>query len=196
MKKQVAMIAVIVLAAAGLTQAEKWNIDIPHSSINFNVRHMVVSKTHGQFNEFDGSIEFDGENIEMGSVEMVVQAASIDTKNEDRDKHLKSADFFNAKEYPAMTFRSTKIVKGEGNNFQLIGYLTIKDVTREVTFDCEFNGIVVDPMSNTRAGFSATTVINRQDFNIKWSKNLDTGGLVVGDDVKITIEIEAVKAKR
>jgi polyisoprenoid-binding protein YceI len=126
---------------------------------------------------------------------LTVQIASIDTDNENRDKHLRSPDFFDAAKFPTMTFKTSKVVKGEGNKFQLVGDLTIKDVTKQVTFDCEFHGTVVDPQGGTRAGFSAEATINRQDFNIKWSNVLETGGLVVSDDVTIDLEIEAVKAK-
>ncbi len=195
MRKAAVTAASVVLAFASAATAEKWEIDIPHSSIGFSVRHMVVTKTHGKFNDFAGHIEFDGKNVEKGSVEITAQAASIDTDNEKRDNHLKSPDFFDAEKFPAVTFKSKKVVKGSGSEFKLIGDLTIKDVTKEVTFDCEFNGLINDPMGNTRAGFSATAKINRQDFNVKWSQKLDTGGLVVSDEVQIAIEIEAIKAQ-
>jgi polyisoprenoid-binding protein YceI len=195
MRKAIVIAASLLLILASLTRAEKWELDIPHSSVGFSVRHMVVTKTHGKFNDFTGYIDFDGKNIEKGSAEITVQIVSIDTDNKTRDDHLRSPDFFDAEKFPTMTFKSKKVIKGSGSEFKLVGDLTIRDVTKEVTFDCEFNGLINDPMGNTRAGFSATSKINRQDFNVKWSKKLDTGGLVVGDEVKIAIEIEAIKAE-
>lgn len=195
MGKRIVITLTLVLLLAAMSKAEKWDIDVPHSSVGFTVRHMVVTKIHGKFNDFTGHIEFDGKNIEKGSATVTVQIASIDTDNEERDKHLKSPDFFDATKFPTMMFKTKKVVKGEGNKFQLVGDLTIKDVTKEVVFDCEFHGTVNDPWGNTRAGFSAVAKINRQDFKLKWSKKLDTGGLVVGDEVTINLEIEAVKAK-
>ena len=192
MRKAIVTTASLLLVLASLTRAE---LDIPHSSVGFSVRHMVVTKTHGKFNDFTGYIEFDGKNVEKGSVEITAQVASIDTDNKKRDDHLRSPDFFDAGKFPAMTFKSKKVIKGSGSEFKLVGDLTIRDVTKEVTFDCEFNGLIDDPMGNTRAGFSATAKINRQDFNVKWSQKLDAGGLVVGDEVKISLEIEAIKAK-
>jgi polyisoprenoid-binding protein YceI len=195
MRKGVVTAASLLLVLASLARAEKWEIDVAHSSVGFSVRHMVVTKTHGKFNDFAGYIDFDGKNVEKGSVEITAQIASIDTDNKKRDDHLRSPDFFDAEKFPTMTFKSKKVIKSSGSEFKLVGDLTIKDVTKEVTFDCEFNGVINDPMGNTRAGFSATAKINRQDFNVKWSKSLDAGGLVVGNEVKISLEIEAVKAK-
>ena len=195
MRNAVSILTMLLLAFAGLAKAETWNIDLPHSSVGFSVRHMVVTKTHGKFNDFTGLINFDGKNPEKGSVELTVQIASIDTDNKKRDDHLRSADFFDVEKFPTMTFKSKKVIKGEGNKFKLIGDLTIKGITKEITFDCEFNGIVSDPMGNTRAGFSAHAKINRQDFKITWSKSLDAGGLVVGNQVTINLEIEVIKAK-
>ena len=195
MRKGIVTAASLLLVFASLARAEKWELDISHSSVGFSVRHMVVTKTHGKFNEFTGYIDFDGKNVEKGSVEITVQIASIDTDNKKRDDHLRSPDFFDAEKFSTMTFKSKKVIKGSGREFKLVGDLTIKGVTKEVTFDCEFNGVINDPMGNTRAGFSAVTKINRRDFNVKWSKSLDAGGLVVGDEVKINLEIEAVKTQ-
>lgn len=180
--------------AADETEAasNSWKIDGAHSSIGFSVRHLVISKVKGGFNDFSGSVTFDGENLSAGSVEFTVKVASIDTDNEDRDKHLSSPDFFDVEKYADMTFKSKSVVVSE-DGFMLVGDLTIKDVTNEVTFNCEFNGTVVDPWGNTRAGFSAVTKINRQDFNITWSKALETGGLVVSDEVTIQLELEIIK---
>jgi polyisoprenoid-binding protein YceI len=124
----------------------------------------------------------------------VIQVASIDTDDKKRDDHLRGADFFDVEKFPAMTFKSKKVIPGEDGKFQLLGDLTIKGITKEVTFDVEFNGAIKDPWGGTRAGFSAGTSINRQDFGISWNKALDTGGLMVGNTVNITMEVELVKA--
>ena len=187
-KFSLAVFTVMLMAVTSL--AATWTVDIPHSSVNFTVKHLVISKVTGKFDGFSGTINFDGENLDKGSVEFTVDMATVDTDNENRDNHLKSADFFDVEKFPKMTFKSTKVIPGEDNEFKLVGNLTIRDVTREVTFDCVFNG-VVSFMGATKAGFSARTTIDRQDFNVSWSKSLDSGGLVVSDEVEIYIEIEA-----
>jgi len=192
-RKSIALVLFVAFLGT-FVQAEEWNIDKAHSSIGFSVRHLVVSKTRGDFDEFTGMMNFDGKNLEAGSVEFTIQTTSIDTDNEDRDKHLRSDDFFSVEKFPEMVFKSKKIVKGDGDSFKLIGDLTIRDVTKEVTFEVEFNGVVTDPWGGTRAGFSAESTIDRKDFNITWSKTLDGGGLVVGDDVKIIVEVEWIKS--
>ncbi len=188
-------IIVATVAAATLslsTIAADWTIDKPHTSVNFAVKHLVITTVNGKFTDFDGTINFDGENLKDASVEMTIQTASVDTDNERRDKHLKSADFFDVENYPTMTFKSTRVIPGEGNHFKLVGNLTIRGVTKEVTFDCEFHGTA--QMGNTtKAGFSATTVVNRQDFGVNWSKTLDNGGLVAGNEVTIRLDVEANK---
>jgi polyisoprenoid-binding protein YceI len=185
----------LTASAANVARAEKWNIDVAHSTLTFEVSHMVISKAKGRFTDFTGSIHFKGEDVADGSVEIVAQTASVDTDNEDRDKHLRSDEFFETEKYPTMSFKSTKVGKVKDGKFTLTGNLTIKDVTKEVTFDCEFRGVVKDPWGNTRSGFSAATTINRQDFNVSWSSLLDGGGLTLGNDVDLKLEIEATKAK-
>lgn len=182
--------ALVMLTLAA--QAEPWMVDHAHSEIGFQVRHMMVSKVHGAFQEYEGTVDFDGQDVTKGSVEFTIQAASIDTDNENRNGHLKSPDFFDVEKYPTITFKSTKIVKGEEDKFQIVGNLTIKDVTKQVTFDCVMNGMFTDAKGMSRAGFSAETTINRQDYHVNWSKTLDNGGLVASDDVTIQIEIEII----
>lgn len=194
MFRKFAVIALALMLTAGMTQAATWSFDKAHSSVGFSVRHMVISKTIGNFDDFEGVMEFDGENVASGTVELTVQMASIDTDDEKRDGHLKTGDFFDVEKYPTMTFKSTKIVNVKGSSFQMVGILTLKGVSKEVTFDCEFNGTLVDPWGNTRAGFSAETEINRQDFNVSFSKILDNGGLMVSDMVTINLEMEAIQA--
>ena len=190
----VSVVTAVLLFATGISAAE-WGIDKAHSSIGFSVRHMVVSKTRGEFKDFTGKVQFDKDNLAKGTAQFTIQAASINTDEPERDKHLKSSDFLDVEQFPTITFVSKKVIPGKGNDFSLVGDLTIKGITKEVTFDCEFSGIVDDPWGNTRAGFSAETTINRKDFNVKWSKKLDNGGLVVGNDVDISLEIELIKKK-
>ncbi|HPC11657.1 MAG TPA: YceI family protein [candidate division Zixibacteria bacterium] len=200
MLKKAALASSVVLAAGAGVSAAQWEIDRAHSSIGFSVRHMVVSKVPGKFTDFDGNLEMaqaaDGKlDLASAKVSMTAKAASINTDNDKRDEHLRSADFFDAATYPELTFVSKKVIPGEGDKFKLIGDLTIRGVTKEVTFDGTLNGVVTDFMGNTRAGFSAAATINRQDFGVSWSKLLDNGGLVAGDNVDIIIEIEAVLPK-
>jgi len=195
MKKIVVTLALAVLALGASAQAETWNIDASHSSVSFEVTHMVISKVRGRFTDFSGVINFDGKDISHGSVKVSAKTASVNTDNEDRDEHLRSDEFFDAETYPTMTFTSTKVSEVKDGKFKLTGDLTIKDVTKEVTFDCEFPGVVKDPWGNTRAGFSAETTINRQDFGVTWSTVLEGGGLALGNDVDLKLEFEAIKAK-
>jgi len=185
--------AVLILAIS--SRADTWHFDKPHSSVSFTVRHMVIAKVNGDFKDFEGTIDFDGKNVESGSVDVTIQVASIETENEKRDNHLRSADFFDVEKYPLMTFKSKSIAKDEDSDYKMTGDLTIRDVTKEVTLDVEFNGTIVDPWGATRAGFSATGEINRQDFGVKWNKPLESGGFLVSDMVEIRIEAELVKAE-
>jgi polyisoprenoid-binding protein YceI len=190
------MLSVLVLIVfGGPAVADNWNFDQAHSSIGFSVSHMVISNIKGYFRDYTGQIVFDGKDIEKGTVEITIQIASINTDNEQRDTHLRSADFFDAGTYPTMTFKSKKITKGQGNTFTMVGDLTMKGVTREVTLTGQLHGIIQDPYGNTRAGISATTVINRQDFKVSWTNKLVDGSLIVGNDVTINIDIEIIKAK-
>ena len=194
MKNIISFVLVLMLFVP-VIHAEKWTIDGTHSSVNFSVSHLVISKTRGEFKDFSGDISFSEKDFENSSVVFKIDVASIDTENKDRDDHLKSSDFFDVEKYPTMTFKSKKIIKSEGSEFKLVGDLTIKDITKEVTFDCNFAGTVNDPWGNTKSGFSAETTIDRQDFNMKFNKVLETGGLIVGDEVSIILEIEAMLVK-
>ena len=191
---RVAIVLALTAGMAAPAAAKEWTIDPAHTTVSFKVSHLVVSRVSGKFTEFSGTIVYD-DDLSKGSVSVTIQAASIDTDNEDRDKHLRSPDFLDAEKFPTITFRSKKVIPGEGNRFRLVGDLTIKGITREVTFDCKFGGTVTDPWGNTRMGFAATATINRQDFGVSWNKTLDTGGLVVGNEVELTIEGEAILKK-
>jgi polyisoprenoid-binding protein YceI len=174
--------------------AEEYKIDRAHSSVGFAVRHMVVSKVKGEFNEWSGTILYDDKDISKSSVEVNLKTASVDTKDVKRDEHLRSADFFDVEKHPEIIFKSKRIEKSD-NGYVAVGDLTLRGVTKEIRIPFEIAGMITDPYGNTRMGLSASTKINRQDFGVSWSKTLDTGGLVVSDDVDIEIEIEAVKAK-
>ena len=171
-----------------------WNIDTAHSEVTFSVKHMMVSKVTGSFNVFKGSLEIDENNLAGSWVEAEAETGSINTRDERRDGHLRSADFFDAEQHPAIIFKSKKIEKKGGNEYKVLGDLTLHGVTKEVAFDAEYAGQVAkDPFGLRRAGLSATTTINRKDFGLGWNQALETGGVMVGENVKIEINLEAVQ---
>ncbi|MFL5378165.1 MAG: YceI family protein [Myxococcales bacterium] len=170
-----------------------WNIDPSHSAIAFSVRHMVVSKTRGRFNKWSGQLRFDPANPSASSVEVDIDPASLDTGDTQRDAHLRSADFFDVEKYPTASFRSTKVeLAGEGR-YRVTGNLTVHGITQPVLLDVSYEGSGKDPWGGERAGFSATTTIDRKHFGLEWNKALETGGLLVGEKVELNLEIEAVK---
>jgi polyisoprenoid-binding protein YceI len=170
--------------------AGTWDIDTSHSDVSFTVRHMMVSKVRGRFGAFSGEI-VTSEDLSSSSVTATIDASTIDTNNEQRDGHIRSADFFDVENHPQWTFRSTAL-RADGDDFALDGELTIKGVTRPVTLALEINGFGPDPFGGTRAGFSASTTIDRNDFGVDIKMPLDGGGVVVSDKVQISLEIEAV----
>ncbi len=172
---------------------ETWQIDPSHSAIGFSVRHMVVSKTRGRFTKWSGQIRFDAKNPAASSVEVTLDPASIDTADAQRDAHLRSPDFFDVEKYPVATFRSTKVEDRGGDKYRITGDLTIHGVTRPVVLEANYEGSGKDPWGGERAGFLATTNIDRRDFGLEWNKALDTGGLLVGEKVELTLEVEAIR---
>jgi len=178
----------------GLTPGT-WNVDPSHSEVGFVVRHLMVSKVKGRFADVSGTITV-AEDVLQSSVQASAKVASIDTREANRDAHLRSADFFDADNYPELTFRSTAL-RAKARDFEMDGDLTIKGVTRPVTFTLEFNGAAANPLAEgaATAGFSAETEINRKDFGLEWNVALESGGVLVGDKVKIVLEIEAGKAQ-
>jgi polyisoprenoid-binding protein YceI len=170
--------------------AGTWTIDPVHTDVSFSVRHLMVSKVRGRFTSFEGTITTAADPTES-SVEVSVDLSSIDTANADRDAHIRSADFFEVESHPTMTFRSTG-VRADGDGYVVDGELTIRDVTRPVSLDVELNGFGPDPYGGTRVGFSATTEINRKDYGISIEMPLEGGGVVVGDKVQVTLEVEAI----
>jgi polyisoprenoid-binding protein YceI len=170
-----------------------WDFDPPHTYVGFVVRHLVVTKVRGRFEDVEGHI-VTAENPLDSSVEVSVDLHSVNTNNEMRDNHLRSADFFDVEKFPTLTFKSRRVDQIKGDTFKLVGDLTIKDVTREVVLDVTSNGFEKDPWGGERTGFSARTAISRKDFGLLWNQILETGGLAVGDDVKITLDVELVKS--
>jgi len=168
-----------------------WELDPAHTSINFSARHLMVSKVRGRFNSFHGTITI-AEDPLVSAVTVVIDTASIDTKDEQRDGHLKSADFLEVEKYPTMTFTSTAVRPRRAEEYEVDGNLTIRDVTRPVTLDTTFLGVQKDPWGGNRAGFEAKTEFSRKDFGLEWNVALETGGVLVGDKVTVEIEIEAV----
>jgi polyisoprenoid-binding protein YceI len=167
-------------------------IDPTHSRIGFAARHAMVTKVRGSFNEFEGSGYFDAENPSGSKAQLTIQAASIDTRNPDRDAHLRSNDFFDMENHPEITFVSTNVETGDGN-YRVTGDLTIKGVTKPVTVDFEYNGTAVDPFGNTRVGFEGKTAINRKDWGVNWNAALEAGGVLVSEKVTLEFEISAIR---
>ena len=173
-------------AFPGLT-AGTWTVDPTHAEVGFVARHLMVAKVRGRFTEVSGTVEV-GETLAETSVRAVASAASVSTNQADRDGHLRSAGFFDVETYPELTFVSTSV-----SSDSMIGDLTIKGVTRSVTFDLEFDGVQADPWGNTKAGFTATTAINRSDWGLTWNAAIEGGGVLVSDKITITLEVELLK---
>lgn len=172
----------------------KWVVDATHSAIDFSVKHMMVSKVKGAFHNFNAAIEADPADLTTASIDFTVDVASIDTRNADRDGHLKSADFFDVEKFPTMTFKATDITKKDDDEYAVTGDMNIHGVTRPETFTVTFEGVAKDPMSGAeKIGFSAEGKVKRSDYGLTWNAALETGGVLVGDDIKISIEIEAAK---
>ena len=172
---------------------ERWHIDSSHSGIQFTVRHLVIAKVRGQFSRWTGSLETPRSDFSRASLDVVIDASSIDTGVADRDAHLRSADFFDVERYPEITFKSTSVTQAAADRLSVSGVLTIKGITRDVVLDVEILGQVKDPWGNERAAFSATTSIDRREFGLTWNQVLETGGVMVGDRIDIAIDIEAVR---
>jgi polyisoprenoid-binding protein YceI len=189
----VAASVVSALASAGFA-ADKYNIDPNHSTVGFSVKHMVVTNVKGRFKDYSGTLMYDEKDPTKSSVDVDIKTASITTDNDQRDNHLKSPDFFDAAKFPDITFKSSKVEK-KGENYLMTGTLTMKGVSKEVQIPVTINGSVKDPWGSTRLGTEGSLKINRQDYGINWSKTMDNGGLVAGNDVNIDLQIEFVKAQ-
>lgn len=179
------------------TRLQPWTIDAAHSQVEVAAKHMMITTVKGHLDVDAGTISVDAAQPDRSSVEVVLQSASLDTRNDQRDQHLRSADFLDAERFPTITFRSRE-VKGawreEGDRFAIVGDLTIRDVTKEVTLDATFEGQGKDPWGGERVSFSADTKIDRRDYGLTWNQALETGGLLVGNDLRIHLDVQAVKA--
>jgi polyisoprenoid-binding protein YceI len=169
-----------------------WKLDPAHSLVEFSAKHMMITTVKGRITDVEGVIYTDEKDPKKSSVEATLNAASIDTRTDQRDQHLRSADFLNVEKYPTIKFRSTRI-EGDRDHFKLTGDVTIRDVTRPITLDVEFEGRTKDPWGGERVGFSAKGKIDRRDFGLTWNQTLEAGGVLVGNEIKIDLEIQAVK---
>ncbi len=172
---------------------ESWEIDLGHSSVGFSVRHMVVAKVRGQFGKWSGKLSLDTANLAASHVEVAIDAASIDTRDAQRDGHLRSPDFLDAEKFPTIGFKSTKVERVGDDGLKITGELTIRATTKEVVLTAEYGGRAKDPWGSERAGFHATTKIDRRDFGLGWNQVLEAGGVLVGETVEIAIDLEAKK---
>ncbi len=187
--------AVLLAFSASISEAARFMIDPAHSSIEFKVRHLMITKVSGRFDRFSGEFKYDPKDPKSWNTMARIDAGSINTGIVDRDNHLRNTDFFDVGKFPAVTFRSTSISYIKDNTAKLNGLLTIRGIEKPVTLDLEIGGMATDAWGNTKAGFTATGKINRKDFGMIWNKALDTGGLTLGEEVEITIQIEGTQDK-
>jgi polyisoprenoid-binding protein YceI len=191
--RKLTMMLLFPLLLASSAVAQGWKLDKAHSGVQFTVRHMVISDVAGKFTNYDITFNSSKEDFSDAAVEATIKTASINTDNEKRDGHLKSDDFFNAEKFPTIKFTSTEFKMTGENTYAITGDLTIRDVTKKVTFNAIYAGSIKSPWGNTVSAWKASTVINRFDYNLKWSAALETGGLVVGQDVTVTLNLELTK---
>lgn len=190
----ISTVALLGSPIQGQAEPAHWNVDPEHSTIEFRVSHMVISKTTGRFMDYTGFIDMDAEAGTVKAIEATIKTASVNTHHEKRDAHLRNHDFFDVEKYPLMTYRM-KSYKKAADGYSAVGDLTLRGITKEVSLSGNFNGVTKDPLGNIRAGFNAEGKLNRKDFGMVWNKTLDSGGLVVGDEVQIKLDIECIKAK-
>jgi polyisoprenoid-binding protein YceI len=181
------------MTTATLPIATTWTLDPSHTTIEFSAKHLMITTVKGRFTAMEGTVTVPSDSPAAASVDITIQAASVDTRTEQRDQHLRSADFLDVEKFPTITFRSTKIA-GSGEQFTMTGDLTIHGTTRSVTLDVTNEGVAKDPWGGTRMGFSATGKIDRREFGLVWSQALETGALLVSNDIKIQIEAQVVRA--
>jgi polyisoprenoid-binding protein YceI len=196
MKSRISKTAIAIamlIALPVLAHADTWQIDPAHTNVEFTVRHMMISNVKGQFQKTTGTITINGNDPASATIDATIDASSVDTRVERRDTHLKSPDFLDVAKYPTITFKSTKVEADGPGKFKVTGDLTLHGVTKPVVLEVESSGAPVKVMGGLHAGASATTKINRSDFGLTWNKALETGGVVVGDEVAISIDVEAIK---
>jgi len=196
MTKILTILSSILLAVSISSAQTVWVDDPAHSQVSFSVAHLVIAEVTGRFKEFTVTLQQTAKNDFAGSIlEATIKTASVDTENEGRDKHLRSDDFFNAEKFPDITFKSTAIEKTGTDTYKVSGDLTIRDITKPVVFEARYTGQVKDPWGNQKIGFKATASVNRFDYGLKWDKAIETGGLVAGDVVNITLLMEMAQRK-
>jgi len=192
--KKTGILFTVLLTATGLwAQTSDWEFDKAHSSIEFGIDHMVITEVTGKFTEFTGSVKTEKEDFSDAKIEFYIEAKSINTNNIDRDDHLRSADFFDVDKFQQIAFVSTSFTNTSAKNYSLAGNLTMHGITKPVTFEVTYGGMIVDPYGNTKAGFKLTGKLNRTDYGLTSSKALETGGLVVGEEVTLTARVELLK---
>ena len=190
--KKLMLTAALTLSSFAL--ASTWDIDTAHASGNFSVKHLAISSVNGTLGDVTGKVEMDDKDVTKSKVEVSIDLKGINTKQPKRDDHLRSPDFFDVEKFPALTFKSTKVEKGDGSKLKVTGDLTMHGVTKSVTLDGELTAEATNPFSGAKArGFSGTTMLNRKDYGLNWNKALEAGGLLVGEDVKVSVEAELVK---
>ena len=189
---RIAALAVAIAPALAFGQTATWNVDPSHSRAGFSVKHLVISDVKGEFSKLSGKVQLDDADLSRSSVEVTIETASVDTRDEKRDAHLKSADFFDAAKYPTITFKSTKVVAGKDGALTITGDLTLRGVTKPVTLEGSITKAITDPWGLTRRGASFTGKLDRKEWGVSWSKVTDVGA-VVGDEVKLDIQAEIVK---
>ncbi|NOY36680.1 MAG: YceI family protein [Chlorobi bacterium] len=187
------MVGLLILPA--FTQQTKWTFDKAHSKIGFTVVHMVISEVSGSFGEFSGKVYSDTEDFTDARVELSISTSSVNTGNDRRDNHLRSADFFNVEKFPEITFKSSAMKKVGDRKYKLEGDFTMHGVTRKVVLDASLGGVIKDPYGRTRAGFKVTGTLNRKDFGLTWNNTLESGGVVISDEVKLNCSVELVREK-
>lgn len=192
MKLTKALSAALIISASS-AHAANYEVDPAHTNVGFKIKHLAISTVSGSFTDFTGSINYDPAKVETSSVDVKVSVKSISTLNGKRDDHLRGPDFFDTAKFTDMTFRSKQVKDPSSDGFKVVGDLTIRGVTKEVVLNVEKGGEAKDPWGNERIAFSATGKINRKDFGLTWNKTLEAGGLLVGDDVAINIDVEAIK---
>lgn len=196
MKKLTTILVVLMLTVFSVTaQKTKWTFDKVHSKIQFDVAHLVISEVTGQFQDYEGTVLADKADFSDAKIDFSIDVKSINTNDENRDRHLQSADFFDVAKYPKITFKSKSMTEAGKNQYKLTGDLTMHGVTKTVTFDVKYGGTVTDPYGNVKAGFKITGVIDRTDFGLKYNSVLDSGGLLIGEEITITCNVELLKQK-
>ncbi|NDC78600.1 MAG: polyisoprenoid-binding protein [Chitinophagia bacterium] len=186
--------AIVVTSTTTSAQSTKWAVDKAHSNVKFTVTHMAISEVDGNFKSFDGTLESAKQDFSDAKIQFSIDVASIGTDNENRDNHLKGDDFFNAAQFPKISFTSTSMKPLGGNKYQLTGTMTVRDVTKTVTWDVTYGGIMSTPRGR-KAGFKAKATINRFDYNLKWNRAMEAGGLVVGENVDVVLNIQLNEVK-